>query len=179
MKLREWMNENSALVTILAVVILIGALTFLVVSNTGGRGRPKGPRQQWFYDLETKALFPAPPEAIPPIDTESGKEKGVKAMVFTCTSCASDRRIAWLEKYPKEAKKQILDMQRQREEASGKNLPPIPMGMEMMGPSMAKFVTYEKNIKWVQISTAQGREIVSSARGICEEGQKLKYCFPE
>lgn len=110
MKLRDWLNNNSAIVTIGAVVLLIGALFAIIMQMSGGSS---GPRviDVYFYDLNKNQLFTAKSDAIPPIDTDSGATPqgapaGVRAYVFACNDCGdeNDRFIGWLEMYTPEAK---------------------------------------------------------------------------
>ena len=90
-KYRDWLNKNSAVVTIGAVVALIASL-FYIISLTGSKkvGPPPAPKQYYFYDMTSEApnpldrLFPAPSSEFPPTEVPSGKEwhgspAGVKA----------------------------------------------------------------------------------------------------
>jgi hypothetical protein len=111
MKLRDWMNNNSAVVTIGAVVLLIGALAAIIFQM---KPSGYGPRviDVYYFDLNTQKLFTAKSDQIPPIETPSGPvpgigaPAGVRAYVFACNDCGneSDRFVGWLEMYTPEAK---------------------------------------------------------------------------
>ena len=127
-KVREWVNNNSAVATALAVLALVVALAVLVW--TSGVGRARGaPSQQWFFDLQSGELYEAAMDEIPPIDTESGAGNGVKAIVYSCSSCDSDRQIAWIERYKPDARKKLIDLRQKRKDAAGSGKPVSPMLM--------------------------------------------------
>lgn len=112
MKARNWLNNNSAMVTILAVVILIMSLAFIIISNTRPSYQPRV-IDVYYYDLGTNKLFVDTSDKYPPIATPTGEMKGARAYVFSCGDCAdeSQRFIGYLEMYTPQAKSALEDPQ--------------------------------------------------------------------
>lgn len=120
MKLRDWMNNNSAIVTVGAVALLCVAVGLLIYESRGPSYYI--PSKAYFYDLNTGKLFAASAKDIPPIAAPSGpyhgdKAGGVKAYIYACGSCPDDLSgqtaeqleskkiyVAYLEMYTAEAK---------------------------------------------------------------------------
>ena len=85
MNIREYLNNNPAVVTIAAVVLLIVCLGFIVRQLLpGGSG---GPVDVWFYDLGNQQIFVESSDKYPPIEAASGPNNGVRAYIFACGSC--------------------------------------------------------------------------------------------
>src|SRR5687767_980738 len=104
-KARDWMNANSSTVTVLSVVILLGALAFIV--TRGGGGGAGGPGEAWYYDTKAKSYFKDVTTKVAPFNNTAGNE-AVRAHFFTCGECteevgengASNKRfIGYYEKY--------------------------------------------------------------------------------
>ncbi|MFP4144471.1 MAG: hypothetical protein ACLFV3_04950 [Phycisphaeraceae bacterium] len=85
--MREWLNKNSALVTVVAVVILVVALGVILLS--GGENNPTAERESYYYDLNTGEIFTASAALDPPFETDAGGE-GVSAAIFGCGECPED-----------------------------------------------------------------------------------------
>ena len=66
---REWVNNNSAVVTVVAL-ILVGVAIYVMIPDSG---RPPAPDAAWYYVPETKETFSDKPDHIPPID-RNGKQ---------------------------------------------------------------------------------------------------------
>lgn len=105
MKARNWLNNNSAMVTILAVVILILSLGFIIISNSRPSYTPRV-IDVYYYDLGAKQLFVDKSDKYPPIATPTGEMKGARAYVFSCGDCKdeSKRFVGYLEMYTPAAK---------------------------------------------------------------------------
>ena len=173
MQLRSWINNNSGVVTILAVVALAAALVYVFVSSTGSG--VKRANAQWFYDLKTGELFEAPLGKHPPIDTPSGENQGVRAMVYTCTNdCKSDAHIGWLEKYTPEAKKQLLELDAKRAEVET----PTTAMFHPEEDQGRLYARKENPDKWYPSNSGQGSAIVMSIRTLCGEGVRAVTCNP-
>ena len=173
MKLRSWINNNSGLATILAVIILVAALVYLFVSSSGRR--VKRADAQWFYDLKTGELFETSLGEYPPIDTQSGEGQGVKAMVYACTDdCELDRQIAWLEKYTPEAKTQLLNLDAERAETGA--APGAIMHPEEDAGRL--YARVEEPDKWYRPNSRQGAALMMSIRTLCGEGVRPMMCDP-
>jgi hypothetical protein len=61
--------------------------------------------QVYFYNIETKTLFTATDQLLPPIDTSSGAGTGVRAYVFRCADgSGASNFIAYLEEMTPDGK---------------------------------------------------------------------------
>ncbi|MAE68166.1 MAG: hypothetical protein CMJ18_28280 [Phycisphaeraceae bacterium] len=171
MKIREWLNDNSAVATILAVLVLIAALTYLIRSNTSG-GKGNRPKAQYFFDEASGELVEAPITELAPDD--GGR---VKAIVYSCSDCGADPQVAWLEKYTKAARKKLLDIKQQRADGAA---PTAPMGFgpEMMLMGEGKLVKEKGGKKWYKANSEKGRTIQGSLRNICGQGVRIEFCYP-
>src|SRR5690606_22803013 len=94
LKFRDWLNKRSAIVTVLAVVVLIAALGFIIMQ---ARGKPYRPQivPVYYYDLGSGKLFTAMSDQIPPIQSDSGSgpggmPQGVRAYVYACGDCPTN-----------------------------------------------------------------------------------------
>lgn len=178
MKLRDWLNNNSAIVTIGAVVLLIGALFAIIMQMRSG---PSGPRviDVYFYDLNTQKLFAAKSDQIPPIDTPSGPAPGgapagVRAYVFACNDCGNenDRFIGWLEMYTPEAKALLTQ-------------PPPTDPQQALERDMRVYEVWESgqlirgvnDTRWVPQSSQEAMNITSQIDTKCPGGSP-KPCLP-
>ncbi len=99
---RRWRGIVAALT--LAVILAAGAaLGWRALAGVFPKPSNERVLQAWFYDLNTGKLFAAPMSEPGPLDTGSGlfegRPAGVRAMVFSCGSCAdeSQRFVGWLE----------------------------------------------------------------------------------
>lgn len=89
MNIREYLNNNSAVATIVAVMLLVVALGFIVWQN---KGRSTGDYQSFYYDLNTKEVFTDVGTKSTPFDTGNGtfefhdgpQGSAVRVYIFTC-----------------------------------------------------------------------------------------------
>jgi hypothetical protein len=100
-------KDGSKQKTIAAGILAACAVAIMIYSALNTGKRPKG--NIWFYDLKTRQLFAASDSSVPPIDTKSGPEMGVRAYVYTCSggSNPNDKFIAFIEKFTPEVKKGV------------------------------------------------------------------------
>jgi hypothetical protein len=189
MNLRDKLNQNSLLVTIVAVVVLGLALAYLVYQ---GRGRgPGGAIDVWYYDLKSndsdpiKRLFPAKNTELPPIkspsDAGTDDASGVRASVFSCGSCEdhSQMFIGYLETYTQEYK----DNMRQAATATpgGPNGPAGPMATNPMMPGMMQkghLLSRADNIRWVESMTPEAMQVQAEIMKRCGGTDVPKACNP-
>ncbi len=182
MSLRSWINNNSAVVTILAVLFLCAAL-WIVISNANS-GRPKMATQQWYYDLAKGERFAGKIGMIPPFDHEGGKENGVVAYIYSCGDCGSDWHIAWFQKFSPADKRRQEEflLKQQQNQVDGK--PASPMGFSpLMGGSMAEPLVSQpdpQNLQWVPMTSAQAQTMIHKVRESCGDATKstFKFCQP-
>lgn len=206
MKLRDWLNNNSAVVTILAVVILILSLGFIIMQASG----PKYKAQivdVYYYDLGNGTIFTAKSNEIPPIESKSGpgpagNPQGVRAYVFSCGDCKneSERFVGWLEMYTREAKEMMQSPNRMGpgmppppgspnaapgSPAAAPGSPAAPAGQaQPPGPEFFDFwekghlVRTVEEDSWVQANSPEGFAIMQALQGKCGQGAIPKPCFP-
>jgi hypothetical protein len=170
--LRETINKHTALATVIAVVLIVGAIVFFLLRDRSGATPNPG---VYYYDLGSTAanpldrLFPARNLDIPPIDAPSGKTQpdgspaGVRAMVFACGSCddAAARYIGYLITTPGKAR--------------GQQGPPgLPTGP--MGPA-GQVIRSPQSETWVPLTSGEGQAIMEAARTRCGSEQPVD-CLP-
>jgi hypothetical protein len=134
------------------------------------------PTEMYYYDLNTGQLFSGPINAIPPIETPSGKtpageNAGVKAYVFSCGDCAdaSQRYIGWMEKADAMAKKMIENPD------AGPNLNNID---QLIGTLEKGTVQISEDGKtWVSFTSQEGVALMQKAQARCG-GAAPVTCFP-
>ncbi|HAO66542.1 MAG TPA: hypothetical protein DCR17_07630 [Verrucomicrobiales bacterium] len=131
----------------------------------------------YFYDLSEGELFVAPKSFVPPIQgINDEKQDGVRAVVIApdgdCSN-TSNRRIAYLEMYSPELKKQFESF-RNRDE---KGTSPI----QTISRSRAKahhFVRLPGESQWHPIRSQKGLEITEGWRLPGPDGKEPIACVP-
>jgi len=195
MKVRDWVNNNSALVTILSVVLLMLAL-YAIWKINFAREEYYIPKNLWFYDLGTNKRFPAPREEIPPIDapsrTQIGPNKvpaGVRVYVFTCGECKDDEMFeAYLETYTPDAK--ALRIEQDKKAMQMMNTPPdgtvpgVPDPM-MMDPAIMMDIEAGHLVArvsdpttWFSFQSEDGQKAIQDAYSKCPKGKYPRDCPP-
>ncbi|MEM7577700.1 MAG: hypothetical protein AAF328_09510 [Planctomycetota bacterium] len=116
--LRTWLNDNTAVTTIAAVVLLMIALGIMLMTVTGGGGVEfKAPTQKYFYDLNAGELFVVPIDELPPVERGAPYAlsggvtipAGVEAVVFGPEGASPDQYIVgWVETLRPEKRDEIL-----------------------------------------------------------------------
>jgi len=172
MGLREWANQNSTVMTILFVVVLIVSLGSILMQSSGGD--MKRYTYGYFFDVGSGELFVRKNTEVPPIDAPSGAGKGVRAVVFSCTDCDDKKThfTGWLETYTPEAKEELLN-------------PPPPINPEdptsgmtgavERGHRIAAAPTGAAEPQWMLMSSPQGSQIMKQIRSKCA---KAAVCNP-
>ena len=167
MNLREWMNQNSAAVTIIAVVLLLISLGVIIMTLT-----PNNPSRivdVYFMDTADEVLFTATSDQLPPITAPSGKE-GVRAFVFSCGDCGdkASQFVGWLETYTAEAKAAI-SAPMDDPEAGMANYELIENGHMVCDPVSKR---------WVMANSEQGFNIMDMVQTKCGNTAPTP-CFPD
>jgi hypothetical protein len=165
-KARDWMNNNSSIVTVASVVILIGALAFIVSRKTGRGGGAVG--DAWYYDTVTGEFFTDKTTKIAPFNRSNGNE-AVRAHFFTCGECTAktkdeggERFVGYFEKYTPEVRAKL-------EEHSQSFM---IYEMAFQGRLYSK-----DGKKWVAADKPEGITITSDLQKQCPP-KKLRYCPP-
>ena len=175
MSIREWMNNNSTMVTIGAVVILALALMFLWLQT-----RPTSPGgDAYFFDTATETFFLGPSVAFAPVTPPGSSElTGVSARLYACGECPTPSQIrgktveelealgvtyVYFERYPESALP-FLHGERDLPE----NAPDPIESLQVRRPG---------DTEWVREFSRQGQAIAMGAEA-CPDGSRAKYCFP-
>jgi hypothetical protein len=189
---RAWINKNSALTTILAIVFLAGAM-IAIVYQLLPKTYPPMNIDGYYYDLENDKLFVARVGDLPPIavpgSPAGAKPMGARAMVFACHDCKDekDRYIGYIEIYTPEAKEALAAASRAPAPGTDTSAPPGPaagmMSMQMMeqGHMIAKPSTEDKEWKnkFFEFMSPDGSKILQESQMKCGEGLIAKNCMPE
>lgn len=175
MKIRDTMNNNSAVVTIVAVVILVLSLGFIIMNSN-----KKGPRrvvELYYYDMNTGELFVGPSDQYAPIDapsgpTADGQPAGVRAYVFSCGDCSdkSSHYIGYLERYSPEAKERIRRMNENPESLSEED--------HYYDYDQGRFVMVPDKTSWLEANSEAGIEAASQVTASCPEDSIPRSCYP-
>lgn len=181
---RRWLNQYSTLMTIVAIALMLSALGIIFATL---QSKPEfRPLPVFYYDVNTGELFAAMSDRIPPITAPSDRLmsdslSGVRAYVYSCSSCddASSRFVGYLETYTLDTKYFIQNQQAMRE-----------LGDEFQDPEMddenyqimmldeGHLIRGIADEKWVASNSAEGLAIVESLPENCE-GELLDACLPD
>ena len=147
------MTRQNLIKLVGAVLGIAVAAFFLVRYFTNNSGLSD---KAYFYDLSEKKLFTGPRSAIPPIrGINDDEEDGVGALVISTSGDPADkksRKIAYLEKYSTELKRDLEQAQKTGKAAQ-------------IGRSVAqglRFVRSESDTAWHSLATEEGNRIVTS-----------------
>ncbi|MCL5946258.1 MAG: hypothetical protein M1472_05320 [Planctomycetes bacterium] len=172
--LRNTINENSAVVSIIAAVVAIVAIAFIVRNFI--QTPNYGPTTAYYYDTSDGSVQVLPRSKYPPLIGKTGKPTLVWAEYYTCSSC-SDKKLAYLEKYSPQAKKAMEQLQAEANNPKTKGMPPnfAMMQMAMAGGGML-VRSPQKGSQWYPLESPEGMRIATPPA--CASGQ-LKACNPE
>jgi len=183
MNIRDWLNRNSVLVGIVAVIAMIVSIIFLIRGSIGIKEKIEG---VYYYDENTNQLFVGEGGLLAPIDApsgpnEDGEPAGVLAYVFGCAQCDRDMRgetaeelakkgiyIVYLESYLPEVKAQLDQFK-----VEGQEQYFAPAGKMTPGKLVR---TLEGD--WVNANSQLSGDVFSSFAGLCLPGKRLKACLP-
>lgn len=181
MGLRETINNNSAVVVIGTVVLLVLALGYIILSlGGGGGGNANTNAQRWYFNTKTNTIFADDATKNPPFKTEDGSE-AVLAMVFTCndkcggadlTGKKADELgelfVGYLMRTSEKGMQQLKKIEAQNPEGGGM------MMMEMM-TMFQEYRTVEGE-KWGDQNTIQ--KINQALQKKCTGRRFPKACYP-
>ena len=188
MSIREYLNNNSAVATILAVVLLIVALGVIYWTSSGSS---RGPIAVYYYDMNTKKLVEATGQT-PPFDTGSGQytytgndvgPAGVMVQVYSCTdSCddiepgmtaeqveAAGGHIAYFSRHTTEGKQLI-----EQGNAGGEIDPAMYDNPEVTSQLYAA----PGSEQWESEMSEAGQQILSRYGSECPAGERATPCLP-
>jgi hypothetical protein len=169
---RERINQRPVWAIAVAAVIIFAGLLYVGYSAYGPSGRVV--TEVYYYDLHTKQLFSAGAAELPPIDTASGKDMGVRATVYGLGDCRPDHRvIACLLRYSAATKQAQIEDWAQQKKTGAATLTPLPNlsdGLE---------VRSVEGGAWVPLRSSEGLAL-ADLEAIAKQhpGAKLIPCNP-
>lgn len=172
------MAENNNTVKLGAAVVLLLAAAGLVAYQMAG-GAPQT-SAGFFYDLETGKRFASQLGGVPPIDAPSGPGNGVRAEVFACGSCddADAQFIGWLERYPADAKQQLVSLIAERAAAADEN---TELTLDERIIELRRVLAEVRTVDggdWVNSQSPQADAIYDQVNTRCTGDAKLARCRP-
>ena len=160
-------SDRSKLAAVVVVLALAGLFAFRFFKQDNGISE-----KAFFYDLSEQKLFAGPRAKVPPIKGLKGPEEdAVRAVVISTNGKSSDRstwKIAYLEKYSPEAKRQL-----ERAQAGG--------GAPEMGRSEIlahRFVKRLNDANWFPMDSAEAERIVTEWALPGPDGTSPLVCTP-
>jgi hypothetical protein len=163
------MDKSSVIKLTVAAAALTVAIVLFVQFLRGDGGVTE---KTFFYDLSEKKLFAGPRNAVPPIrGLNDATEDAVRAVVISTNANPADKKswkIAYLEKYTPELKRQI-------EEAKRAGTSP-EMGR---GAAQAhRLVRRLEQTEWFPMTTPEGEQIATEWATPGSNGITPVVCVP-
>jgi hypothetical protein len=162
------MNKANALKLALALVLLGSAVVLALRFLRQDDGVAE---TTFFYDLSEKKLFAAPREALPPIrGLNDAEEDAVRAVVIAPNGNPKDvanRKIAYLEKYAPEFKRQL-------EQVRDGQANPLPRGSR----NAYRFVKRVEDAEWRALNSPEGEKILAEWNVPGPNGNYPVVCTP-
>jgi len=150
-------------------LVLLGIATFIALRFM--REDAGVAETTFFYDLSEKKLFAAPREALPPIrGLNDDEEDAVRAVVIAPNGNPKDvgsRKIAYLEKYAPEFKRQL-------EQVRSGEANPLPRGTR----NAYRFVKRVEDTQWYALDSPEGERILTNWNVAGPDGQYPVVCVP-
>lgn len=164
---RDWINQNSAVVTVASVVVLV--LSLAIIINQGRGHAAPAPGNAYFYDTVTKEYFIDSATKIPPITSPAGNE-AVRAHFFTCGECTDktkdeggERFIGYYEKYTPDVKEKLEKNAQQ---------------FEFYEEAFQGRLYSPDGVRWTAAESPTGFKLVEELQQKCPAKQ-LRYCPPK
>jgi hypothetical protein len=190
---RFFIERHKAAILMMAMVTLCTALLLLATGLRPPEADNFRVPLAFYYDLNTGSIVVEPEQVFSPVFTESGKlaynehvvlpvGAGVKAHVFSCTSCDEfgSEYIGYLERYTAGVRTAVeqpaqyfshneTDEQRQK----------IREGMAYVGRQVAAAPQDSHDRPdWLSAASEEGVTIVAEAHSNCIDGQPPVRCTP-
>lgn len=101
---RQWTNEHPKIVIPIVAAIVIVAIIWGVTVMRGPQPMDPGERDAFYYDLETREVFKAPADRIPPFERDNG-HMAVRAVMYKEPGAPDEEAfVAYLQKLSAEAR---------------------------------------------------------------------------
>jgi hypothetical protein len=162
--------ERGPTFKLVGALILLGVAGWMIWRFLADDGGVSG--KAYFYDLSERRLFTGPRDAVPPIKGVNDAEAdAVRAVVISTNGVATDRsarRIAYLEKYSP-------DLKREMEAAQASGTSP------QMGRALAqahRFVRRVDDPQWHPLTSEEAERIVNEWLTAGPDGGPAVICTP-
>jgi hypothetical protein len=159
---------------VVAVVLLAGAA---VLFARFVRERRPSDDLSYFYDLSEKKLFTASRTLVPPIRGINDEElDGVRAVVVSTNGdpgAPASRRIAYLEKYSPELKRQLEAMQ-----SGGEFTAPAGARISRGAAQSFTFVRRLNEETWHAVNSVEAEKIMTEWQVLGPNGAAPVVCVP-
>ena len=187
MNIREYLNNNSAVATIVAVAVLMIALGIMVLSGGGGGA---GGGQVFYYDLNTQTFSRQPQNSPSPLDLGNGTYKyfdgdlgsAVRATIFACDEDLSVSDGMSLSELEAEGGK-IIALYRFTPEAQARQVK-VFNGQQLTDEELANdtydsslLVSDVKGQTWLPESSEPAANLLGAASQMCG-GERAFYIAP-
>jgi hypothetical protein len=160
-------SDRFKLAAVIVILSLAGFLAVRFFRQDNGITE-----KAFFYDLSEQKLFTGPRSKVPPIKGIKGPEEdAVRAVVISTNGNAGDKsswKIAYLEKYSPEAKRQL-----ERAQAGG--TPPELSRTEILAH---RFVKRLNDAQWFPMDSAEAERIVTEWAAPGPDGTTPLVCSP-
>ena len=165
MSLREWLNNNSTLVTVGAVLFLVVALG-VVFLQMRGPSIARSDADTYFWDIDAHEPFVAPLNEEPDQAPSGGPV--AQAYLFSCGECTPDQWFGYLERYTDEYHRLMRE--------GTFNEMPMPQREQFMERN--HLIRNLDDTRWIRRMSEQGDEIVLEMRRRCDSPDDLTRCRP-
>lgn len=192
--MRGWrgrIKSHSAVVSLVALAVLVGSVVFSLTLTTPRRARPL-PRPSsfetapyhYFIDLGTNERFVASRHDAPPLGVDSqeilsdGRPAGPRARVFACGNCdAPDRQfVGYLEIYTSAAQAFLQQIVQEANEAEA--TPRDLTDEEKKAVKEGLLVSDTEGNHWYPHQSPQGRKLVLAPMSRCDVAAPVVECLP-
>jgi len=153
LNLREKLSQNSGIVAIACMVVLLLCLAIIFWPD----GKPRM-ATAWFLDLNNMQLVELPADVTAPVEVETGPQPAVRAHVYAEGNCndSSDRKIVYLEQLTDAAQKA------KRQLDTAEMTPELHLRLsEALNSGI--LVRRVQDPDWVAANSEQGAEILDAA----------------
>lgn len=150
-KVRNAINNNSLVVSIATVVVIVSLIFFLLYNMRVIGNSVRVPTKSFYVEEEDMSVTERPIADIPPLMGKSGKLTLVRGVFYTYTT-DKDKKLAYMEKYTEKAKAAMEKMQKSKE----------MNGEEVMIAEEGLWVRSKDDPKWYKSQTEQGQKILSA-----------------
>ncbi len=163
--LRQTINENSMVMSIVAVVVVVLAIAWCVHVADPGQGNV-GNRDAYYINYKTGAISVKSADTRVPL---AGQPDLVQVIYFSCNSCHTKKAAYYMEYSPQALKA----LQQMKAQPAGRPMAPMAAQLQY-GDQLVSRPTNPPH--WVPEASPQGGKIMAT-RG-CPNGKVFEICLP-